>query len=207
MRHLLIGLASLLMVTTANAQTTETAADTVNKLHAALLKNMQEAKSLGCAGRVANMKSVVGTSFDLPFLAKHIVRKHWAEQSEPQQQDFLFALEEMIVTTYASQFASFNGEKFVTLKTDDLASGRNLVHSQLQIPGNAPVNFDYILRQTDSHWRIVNVIAEGVSDLAIRSQQYDRVIKEKGFVGLLAQLKKQNNQINATCQLPAAATP
>ena len=204
MRLLLIGLASLLMVTTARAESTATAADTINKLHAVLLKNMQEAQTLGCAGRVANMQKVVATSFDMPFLARHIVRKHWAAQEPPQQQDFMFALEDMIVTTYASQFASYDGEKFVTLKTDDLASGRDLVHSQLQIPGNTPVNFDYVLRQTDGQWRIVNVIAEGVSDLAIRSAQYDRVIKDKGFVGLLAQLRTQNNKLKTTCQLPAA---
>ena len=203
MRHLLIGLVSLLMASTAHAQSTATAADTINKLHAALLQNMQEAKTLGCAGRIANMQTVVATSFDMPFLARHIVRKHWAAQEPPQQQDFMFALEEMIVTTYASQFASFDGEKFVTLKTDDLASGRNLVHSQFKIPGGETINFDYVLRQTDGQWRIVNVIAEGVSDLAIRSAQYDRVIKDKGFVGLLAQLRKQNNKLKATCQLPA----
>jgi phospholipid transport system substrate-binding protein len=202
MRLLLIFLASLLLATAAQAQSNATAADTINKLHAALLENMKDAKTLGCAGRIAKMKKVVGTSFDLPFLARHIVRKHWADQAEPQQRDFMFALEEMIITTYASQFASYDGEKFVTLKTDDLASGRDLVHTQLQIPGSEPVSFDYVLRQTDGQWRIVNVIAEGVSDLAIRSAQYDRVIKDKGFVGLLAQLKAQNNKLKTTCQLP-----
>ncbi|MBX9929919.1 MAG: ABC transporter substrate-binding protein, partial [Gemmatimonadaceae bacterium] len=36
----------------------------------------------------------------------------------------------------------------------------------------APVTLDYVLHDTAGEWRIINVIAEGVSDLALRSTQY-----------------------------------
>lgn len=199
MRLLWISFVSLLMATSAHAGNVP--ADTINTLHAALMNNMKTAQTLGCAGRIGVMKKVVAASFDMPFLARHIVRKHWAAQAAPQQQDFTFALEEMIVTTYASQFQSFNGEKFVTLKTEDLGKDRKVVHAQLIIPNEDAITFDYVLRDVAGQWRIINVIAEGVSDLAIRSAQYDRIIKDKGFGGLLIQLRSQNDKIKTTCQL------
>lgn len=202
MRLLWISLVCLSLATTAHAESAP--ADTINTLHAALLQNMKDSKTLTCTNRIATIKKVVNASFDLPFLAKHIVRKYWAAQAAPQQQDFSFALEEMIASTYASQFSSFNGEKFVTQKTEDLGKDRKVVHAQLIIPNDDPVTFDYVLKNIDGKWRIINVIAEGVSDLAIRSAQYDRVIKDKGFNGLLTQIKSQNDKIKTDCQLALA---
>lgn len=201
MRLLCICFFSLMAVSVAQAESAP--ADTVNALHAVLLTNMKQASTLGCPGRIANMKKVVSASFDLPFLSKHIVRKHWAAQSVQQQQEFAAALEDMIETTYASQFQSFNGEKFVMGKTEDLGRDSKVVHAQLFVPGEEAVTFDYVLKNVEGKWRIINVIAEGVSDLALRSAQYDRIIKDKGFGGLLAQLKSQNDKIRTDCQLVA----
>lgn len=197
MRFLLLTVLSLLVATTAQASTGP--AETVDRFQETLLTNMKQSDALGCNGRMGNLKKVIASSFDLPFLAQHIVRKHWAAQAAPQQQDFTFALEEMITITYASQFAHFSGQKFSIQKTEDLGGGRKVVHAQLILPDNDPVNFDYVLRQTNGDWRVINVIANGVSDLAIRSAQYDRVIKDKGFSGLLTQLKSQNTTMKASC--------
>lgn len=197
MRFLLLTALSFFVVATAHAAPSP--AETISHFQETLLNNMKQGNALGCNGRIGNLKKNIPSTFDLPFLAQHIVRKHWAAQAAPQQQDFTFALEEMIVITYASQFAHFNGEKFVLQNTEDLGGERKVVHSQLVLPKNDPVNFDYVLRQTNGDWRIINVIANGVSDLAIRSAQYDRVIKDKGFGGLLIQLKGQNTKMKASC--------
>lgn len=197
MRLLFLIALSFFAVLTAQAAPSPT--ETINNFNETLLGNMKQGKTLGCDGRIENLKKIIPVTFDLPFLAKHIVRKHWAEQAAPQQQDFTFALEEMIVVTFASQFADFNGEKFVILKTEDLSGDRSVVHTQLVLPKDNPVSFDYVLHQTDGDWRVINVIADGVSDLAIRSAQYDRVIKDKGFGGLLVQLKGQNTKMKTGC--------
>lgn len=193
---LLIALGVFAAVT---AHAASTPIETINNFHETLIDNMKQGKTLGCNGRIERLKKIIPATFDLPFLAKHIVRKHWAAQAAPQQQDFTFALEEMIVVTFASQFADFGGEKFVVLKTEDLGSERSIVHTQLVLPKDNPVSFDYVLRQAGGDWRVINVIADGVSDLAIRSSQYDRVIKDKGFDGLLVQLKGQNMKMKADC--------
>lgn len=172
-------------------------AQTVDRFHAGLLDNMKRGKTLGCAGRIAHMKPVIQSTFDLPFLSQRILRKRWAELSEAQRARFTTALQDMVVATYAGQFASFGGESFTTLATETNGSNR-VVHSKFK-HGAETVSFDYVLRQTAGEWRVVNVVAEGVSDLAIRSAQYESVFKQKGFEGLITHMQAQTAKNKTGC--------
>jgi phospholipid transport system substrate-binding protein len=50
---------------------------------------------------------------------------------------------------------------------------------------------DYILHRTEDQWRIINVIAEGVSDLALKRAEYAAFLKVKGFDALLMKLNEK----------------
>ena len=52
-----------------------------------------------------------------------------------------------------------------------------------------PVRFDYVLRQTNDGWRIVNVLADGVSDLALKRVEYRAILQRDGFQALIDMLK------------------
>lgn len=187
------------LLSTPSLAAAPTAADVVSSFHQTLIDNMHGAESLGCAGRIKHLQTAVDASYDLRFIAEHILRRHWATLSAAQQAEFIATLREMVVTTYASQFSHFNGEKFVTLETQEIATDRRVVHAQLELKSGDPVRFDYVLHQTPDGWRTINVIAEGVSDLALRSAQYDHVIKEKGFDGLLTMIREQTAKIMSGC--------
>ena len=52
-----------------------------------------------------------------------------------------------------------------------------------------PLN--YLLRQTNGQWRIMNVVAQGVSDLSLKRADYTAVIKTEGFDSLINRLEKK----------------
>jgi phospholipid transport system substrate-binding protein len=175
-------------------------ADTVNTLHDALLQNMKQSDQTPCAKRIETMRKVVSTTFDMPFLAQFVVRKEWKQLSDAQQRDFTDALTLMTASNYGIEFHGYSGEKFEAGKVEDLGKDKKVVRTKLVISPSEHVTFDYMLRQTNGSWRIINVIANGVSDIAIRSAQYDRVIKDKGFDALVAQLKAQNEKMAKDCR-------
>ncbi|MBV8063084.1 MAG: ABC transporter substrate-binding protein [Nevskia sp.] len=175
-------------------------ADVVDGIHAALLNNMKHAKEYGCDGRVKHLQPVVDASFDVPLIAQTVMRKHWGELNEAQRTQLIAEFRETTVVTYASQFNSFSGETFTTKDTQALPNGDQLVHARLQPNGGDSVAFDYILRLAkDGNYHIINVIADGVSDLALRSTQYSRLFEQKGFDGLMAWLQDQNKKMRASC--------
>ncbi|HVT36366.1 MAG TPA: ABC transporter substrate-binding protein [Nevskiaceae bacterium] len=170
--------------------------DSVDAFHAALLDNMKHGGA--CSARAQHLKPVIDKSFDVPFLAQRILRKHWSELSADQQKDFTAAFDDMIVSTYAAQFKSYSNESFDTQGTEDISAGNKVVH--VLFKHGDSTKFDYVLHADSSGTlRIVNVIADGVSDLAIRTAQYDKLYQAQGYAGLLAYIKDQTAKTKASC--------
>ena len=72
--------------------------------------------------------------------------------------------------------------------------GRILVQSQLIKSDGGQVQLDYLLHRTGSRWRIINIIAEGVSDLALKRADYSAFLKNNGFEALLKKLNEKISQ-------------
>ncbi len=53
------------------------------------------------------------------------------------------------------------------------------------------VSLDYLLHETAGKWRVVNVIANGVSDLSLKRADYGAVVKAQGLESLVAKLEAQ----------------
>ncbi len=174
-------------------------ADVVDGLHAALLNNMKRGKEYGCAGRIKHLEPVVDASFDVPLIAQTVMRRHWSELSDAQRSLLIAAFRDTTLVTYASNFKEFGGETFATVKTEAYGNGEQMVHSRLQPSSGDSVALDYILHGKDGNWRIVNVIADGVSDLSLRSSQYNQLYEKQHFDGLLNWLQDQSKKMQATC--------
>ena len=163
----------------------------VGAFHAALIDAMQHGKTLACEQRIQRLAPVIRSTFEIPELAHLVLRRHWSGLSAAQQRQFTEALEQLIVTTYASEFNAYGGESFGAPVQQELPAGRRKVHTTLNHPPDAPVSFDYVLQPAHEGWRVINVLADGISDLALRSAQYDSVIKSQGFDQLVSGLHKQ----------------
>lgn len=173
-------------------------ADTVTSFHNVLLDNMKHGASSSCKDRMQRLTPAIDNTFDMPFLAQHVLRRQWSGLNDVQKAEFIATLKDMVITTYAAQFTKFNGEKFITQDTQENGKMR-AVRAQLLLPAADPVQFEYILRQTTAGWRTINVIAQGVSDLALRSAQYDKIFKDQGFDGLIKQIREQTAKLKSSC--------
>ncbi len=169
----------------------ESAEDTVNNLHAELLLAMQLPEKTSVAKRIETLKPVIEASFDFTTIAKIILGDSWPTLSNEQRSLFQDTLQRLSVATYADHFSKFSGEKFLVTKVNDKKQ-LTIVDTRL-IPVNGSVDdksisMRYLLTRKDDRWQIINVIAQGVSDLALKQAEYAYVIKKDGFKGLVSQL-------------------
>ena len=49
----------------------------------------------------------------------------------------------------------------------------------------------YLLHHVNNQWRIVNIIVNGVSDLALKRAEYNSLLEREGFQALIAKLEEQ----------------
>ncbi|MCI0400198.1 MAG: ABC transporter substrate-binding protein [Gammaproteobacteria bacterium] len=166
----------------------------VTKLQSTLLDVMQHATALGYTGRYDQLAPVLTSSFDVPYISRLVLGKYWSTLDHEQKSEFIKTFVNYGIAAAASQFDGYNGETFRPVSKEQLESGRVVIRTELVKTDGEVISLDYLLSEKDGRWYILNVIANGVSDLSLKRAEYTAVIRDQGFDGLLAQLKQKTEE-------------
>lgn len=172
----------------AHAEAVLSAREVVDKFQGQLLAVMKSGKQLGFAGRYDKLYDAVATSHDLTKIARIVIGKEWEKLTEAQQKNLTDVFSKLSVASYAHNFKDYSGEAFTIDSEDNTTRGGVIVHAHLSIPGDKDVKFDYMLKDNGDSWRIINIIADGVSDLALKRSDYTAVLQNEGFDALMAKI-------------------
>ncbi len=160
-------------------------AATVDGLHAALIQSMKAGEGLGLDARMAQLDPVVGGAFEFHRIARAALGSHWKELDAAEQERMQSLMRRLSVVTYAARFDRYDGESFEIRETKERRRGQQIVRAAL-LRGRAElVQLDYVLTRAPDGWRILNVLADGVSDLSLKRAQYAALIRKEGVHALL----------------------
>ncbi len=168
-----------------------TAKQVVEKFQSDLIAVMKDGKKLGYAGRYEKLNDPISNSHDLTKIARIVVGKEGEKLSEEQQQKLVDVFSRLSIASYAHNFKDYSGEAFVFDSEEETARGGVVVHSHLDIPNDKPVKFDYMLKEKGNSWRIINIIANGVSDLALKRSEYTTILQREGFDALITKINEK----------------
>ncbi|MCK4840251.1 MAG: ABC transporter substrate-binding protein [Methylococcales bacterium] len=174
-----------------SAEKTLEAKDVVLVFQDELLKVMAEGKELGFQGRYKKLESAIIKSHDLTKIARIVIGKEWKKLSEKQKLTLTDVFSRLSIASYAYNFKELSGEYFEYISEDKTARGGAIIHSMFVIPEDKDVKFDYMLKKKAGHWKIINIIANGVSDLALKRSEYTSVLKREGFDTLIAKINEK----------------
>ena len=187
-----------LTVAQPSSRTAGSAIATVESLHHALLTVMRQADGLGFAGRRQRLVPVVRDSFDFTTISAAVLSaSQWKKLTDSQRLQMENTFHELTLATYADRFDGYSGEQFRTIAQRRLRQGRVLVQSELAAPDGEAVELDYVLQPVGDKWRIVNILADGVSDLSVKRAEYSSILRTDGFDQLIARLEKQIAELSA----------
>ena len=163
----------------------------VEKFQAELIAVMKDGKKLGYTGRYDRLKDPISNSHELTKIARIVVGKEGEKLSEEQQQKLVDVFSRLSIASYAHNFKDYSGESFVFDSEEETTRGGVVVHSHLVIPDDKPVKFDYMLKEKGKSWRIINIIANGVSDLALKRSEYTTILQREGFDALITKINEK----------------
>ena len=155
-----------------------TASSVIEAFHETLLSVMKEAESLGLKGRYERLRSPVVEAFHLRRMLRWTTGKYWKQATPDQHNRLLAAFTRMSVGNYAINFDGYSGQRFVTLDERPVPRNMLLVETQIVRPGEDPVDLTYVMKIIESRWRIVDVLYENISELAVRRSEYRHVLKQ-----------------------------
>lgn len=159
----------------------------VDRLHETLIETMKEKDY---STRYQRLEPTIRSSLNLPLISRVILGRYWAQLEEEQRREFVEWFGRFSVAAYAARFQGYSGERFRRVGTKTLREGQVLVRTLLIPAEGDPVSLDYLLREEEEgDWRIVSVNVEGVNDLALRRAEYGTLMRDRGFDGLMAELR------------------
>lgn len=149
--------------------------------------------------RYRALEPLIVATHDVAYIAEFALRRQWPTLAAADRERFVAAFERLSVMTYAARFGKVTAATFRPLAVGAApdASGRVQVTTAVARAGQADIALEYLLQQDAQGWRIINIIADGVSDLALKRAEYQRLFQSGGLAGLLAELDGQTARLLA----------
>ena len=177
------------------AASSDPAVSPVQTLTDSLLKSMHAGTTISMAERYKQLQPVIEQVFALPLVTRLAVGPEWANFQPDQQKALIAAYTRFTVANYAHNFHDFDGQKF---EIDDnvLSRGDDKVVRTRIIPSHdVPVSLLYRMHEVDRTWRVIDVISDGVSQLALRRSDFAGAIAAGGAPALIAHLNKSSDAL------------
>jgi len=167
---------------------TEVASQVVQGFQSELLNVMQQGDKLNFEQRFEQLKPAVITTHDLAKITRIIVSKEWKNLTKEQKQELIQKFSTLSIASYAHYFDGFSGQSFKVESVKQLSPVQIYVHTFLVLPDDKDVSMDYLLKKRGEDWRIINIITNGVSDLALKRSEHVAVIRKSGFDVLITEI-------------------
>lgn len=128
---------------------------------------------------------------DYEALAKDSLGEEWDRRTPDERKEFQQLLSTLVQRAYTKGIrdtldydVTFRGE--VEGKAGKVVQ---TVATHRTDKRKEPVHIDYVVRQSGSVWRVVDIVTEGSSLVLNYRNQFRRVIEQKGFTGLLEKMR------------------
>ncbi len=134
------------------------------------------------AQRDANFRKLFRQNFDIKAIGRFVLARYWRGATESQRDDFLQTFEDVLVQRFLPLFREAAGPdlSFVREATDSTMPDLVIVKSVIRAVGNEPIRVDWRLTQAGAGYKILDVVAEGVSLAITYRQEYASVVSQAG---------------------------
>lgn len=184
----------------------------VEKLQNALITN---AGNPDFSERLETISPTIKEAHDFASIARLVTGRHWRKLEEQQQVEFIDVFTQLSVVTYADRFKNLGVSRFTYVETLEQPRNSKKVVSIMTLDSNTDfaelsdkkeLSFEYILQSKADEsasdlvsnaddWQIINVVVDGISDLALKRSNYVNILNENGFEALIEELKQKISDV------------
>ncbi len=131
--------------------------------------------------RSRRFRAMLVDNFDVPTIGRFALGRYWRVATEQERAEYMSLFTDMLVNSYASRFAEYQGEQVRVTGSRTTAEGDIIVASDVARPNQAaPNKVDWYLRRDGSSFKIVDVRVEGVSMAITQRDEFASIIQRGG---------------------------
>jgi phospholipid transport system substrate-binding protein len=139
--------------------------------------------------REARFRDLLSNGFDMPFIARFVLGKHWRRATPQERVDYQALFTEFILQSYSRRMGGYSGESFTVAGARTAGKRDVLVRTRIARPGGPAIKADWRVRPKDGQYRIIDIMVEGVSMAVTQRSEFSAVVRRRGMQGLLQTLR------------------
>jgi len=134
-------------------------------------------------------RQIFREGFDFDLIGRFVLGNPWRNASAEQKAEYQQLFETWVLDTYTRRIGAYKGESFKITGEHPIADTDALVETEIERPSGPPIKAGWRVRNIDGHFKIVDVVVEGISMALTQRQEFASVVQHDGLDGLLRQLK------------------
>jgi phospholipid transport system substrate-binding protein len=187
---------SLPLVLAARQATAQAAADPatipVTQFYGVLLQAMKAGRSTPFPQRYQMLAPAVDAAFDLAGILRISVGAFWSTLPPAQQQALLQVFRTYTIANYVANFHSYKGRVIDVQPTTRAVGSERVVTTTITKPGKDPLRIDYVMRDEDAGWKVVDVLLDGtISRVAVQRSDFASLVTAGSATPLISSLKSK----------------
>jgi phospholipid transport system substrate-binding protein len=177
---------------------TESPIAPIQALNQGLIRIMEAGRSAPFQQRAEVLAPAIDQGFDLPEILKFSVGLGWSSLTGEQQAGLLAAFRRYTIASYVENFDNYDGQRFEISPTPRvLSDGRQVVDTRIVPRSGTPHTLDYVMKKTDTGWKVVDVLADGsISRVAVQRSDFSTLFSKGGAPALEASLQQKTEALS-----------
>jgi phospholipid transport system substrate-binding protein len=140
--------------------------------------------------RRAVVRKVADEIFDFRQTAQRALGPHWRTRTPAEQDEFARLFADLLEHSYLSKIEQYGGEK-VAYSGESVDGASATVRTKIRTPKGAEIPVDYRMLREQGHWRVYDVVIEGVSLVGNYRTQFNKVIQTSSYEDLVQKLRSR----------------
>ena len=155
-------------------------------------------------GQEGQLEQLLDRSTDIAVVGRLVLGRYWRTASAEQRQEYLKLFRGYVLAGLSRRLGGTRGIEKVEVTGSRPARGQDSMVATLITLGNgaSPSRLEWRVRRVGDGYRIVDVVAEGVSLVLTNRNEFGAIVAKSGLDGLLQQLREWSKR--PTEQRPAA---
>ena len=149
---------------------------------------------LSTSQKLQQTQELLYNNLDLEWMAKFTLGRNRINLSKTQISSFTDLYKKYLITMYSQSIGKYDGQR-VKVKNTILISDRTfLVKTQIikNIGQGVPLNVDYMVKKiSPKHFKIFDIITEGISMINTQQSEFNSVISNQGFDSLMNNFQRK----------------
>jgi phospholipid transport system substrate-binding protein len=134
------------------------------------------------------LRSNIADQLDMARISKYVLRNHWSEITDQDQEKFKTVFRYFIVETFKQQLVKYNNAEIRIVRSIEHEPEGVSVITRLHMPSKSPLDMNWRLFRENDGIKIFDVSVQGISKLSATRSEYKTVLEEHGFNYLLQQI-------------------